>query len=197
MFTDVRLEREALLLSCGCTFLLGKKEKTKKPVGTKEGKPKMTSDTAGTTEITQGTEGWKRGWWGCSCVCISSFAAVSGDVQRGISGCLPEHWAHSSPLCSVERMELKNPFFCCFLPAHSEENDSRDLQSSPESGMGAEEGGLPEPRSPVGGDGGVTEPTKAGEAQPKAASNAVPFLGNPAATTLSFRAFASCPRSEG
>lgn len=63
--------------------------------------------------------------------------------------------------------------------------------------MGAEEGGLPEPGSPVGGDGGVTEPTKAGEAQPKAAGSAVPFLGNPAATTLSFTAFASCPRSEG
>lgn len=130
-------------------------------------------------------------------MCISSFAAASGDVQRGISGCEPNARADSSLLCSVERMELKTPFFCCFLPAHSEENDSRDLQSSPESGMGAEEGGLPEPGSPVGGDGGVTEPTKAGEAQPKAAGNAVPFLGNPAATTLSFTAFASCPRSEG
>lgn len=101
MFTDVRLEREALPLSCGCTFLLGKKEKTKKPVGTKEGKPKMTSDTAGTTEdITQGTEGWKGGGGGAAPVCafppLQQRVGMCSGASPGVSPMLGQ-----TALCSA------------------------------------------------------------------------------------------------
>lgn len=81
-------------------------------------------------------------------------------------------------------MQLKNPFFCRFLPDQSEENESKDLQSSPESGVGAEEGELVEASSAAEGDDGVTEPTKAGEAQSKAVGNPAPLPGNPAVRPL-------------
>ncbi|XP_031444544.1 zinc finger protein 638 [Phasianus colchicus] len=57
----------------------------------------------------------------------------------------------------------------------SEENESKDLQSSPESEMEIEEGELVEPGSPAEGDDGVTEPTKAGEAQSEAVGNPAPL----------------------
>uniref|UniRef100_A0A669PZN1 Zinc finger protein 638 n=1 Tax=Phasianus colchicus TaxID=9054 RepID=A0A669PZN1_PHACC len=92
--------------------------------------------------------------------------------------------ALGSQLRSVQCTELKNPFFCCFLPDQSEENESKDLQSSPESEMEIEEGELVEPGSPAEGDDGVTEPTKAGEAQSEAVGNPAPLPGNPAVRTL-------------
>ncbi|XP_048797665.1 zinc finger protein 638 isoform X3 [Lagopus muta] len=61
--------------------------------------------------------------------------------------------------------------------APSEESESKELQSSPESGTAAGEGEPAEPSGAAGGDDGVTEPTKAGGAQCKAAGNAAPLPG--------------------
>lgn len=96
-------EREAFRLTCGWVFHLGKKEKTKKPVGTKESKARKTSDTAGKTkEVTQGSGGRRWWWWGCSCVHVSSFVAASGDLQQDDPGL-------TALLCAVHATE--EPFF--------------------------------------------------------------------------------------
>ncbi|XP_021250434.1 zinc finger protein 638 isoform X2 [Numida meleagris] len=64
--------------------------------------------------------------------------------------------------------------------AQSDENESKELQSSPGSGVEAGDAGLPEPTGAAGGDEGGTEPAKAGDAPSKGASNPAPLPEKPA-----------------